>query len=404
MWLLVGISALVTLRLGVLLVAAGLELARRRRDPLPIDGELPRASVIVPAFNEERVLEGTVASLLASDHPDFEILLVDDGSTDATADLARALAARHPAVRALIQPRNGGKSAALNAGIAVATGAHVVTVDADTLLHPTALRRLCAPLLHPGIDAVASNVKVGNRLRWINTWQSLEYVVGLNLNRRAQAALGCITTIPGAACAFRKAALADVGGFSSDTVVEDTDLTLALLEAGKRVVFQPAAVAYTESPDTVAGLFRQRTRWARGYLQCLVKHRRSFLRGGVLGWFGMPDLLFVNVLAYALVPLSLPGLYAVATSVGGPALVAGLASLFVVELGLAVGAYVVDGEDLREIAHVPLRQLVWPWFLLGVFVVAVARFLAGGAQAWGKPARRGVLADEGKAGKTGVVR
>jgi cellulose synthase/poly-beta-1,6-N-acetylglucosamine synthase-like glycosyltransferase len=402
--LLAAISALVTLRLGLLLGAAAVELARRRRDPWPLDAALPRASVIVPAFNEERVLEGTVASLLACDHPDLEIVLVDDGSTDGTAALARALAARHPRVRAVIQAENRGKSAALNAGIAASTGPHVVTVDADTLLHRAALTRLCAPLTRPGVDAVASNVKVGNRLRWLNIWQSLEYVVGLNLHRRGQAALGCITTIPGAACAFRREALADVGGFSSDTVVEDTDLTLALLEAGKRIVFQPAALAYTESPDTVAGLFRQRMRWARGYLQCLWKHRRSFFRPGVLGWFGMPDLLFVNLLVYALVPLSVPGVLVVFDGVGWTAFGWALVGVFGTELVLAAGAYLVDGEDLRELPQVPLRQLVWPWFLLAVFVVVVARLAAGGAQGWGKPARRGVLAEAGKAGRTGVVR
>jgi cellulose synthase/poly-beta-1,6-N-acetylglucosamine synthase-like glycosyltransferase len=401
--LLVAISALLTLRLLLLLGAAAVELARRRRAPWPLDGNLPRASVVVPAFNEERVLEGTVASLLASNHPDLEILLVDDGSTDATATIARALAARHPSVRALVQPQNGGKSAALNAGIAVATGVHIVTVDADTLLHPDALRRLCAPLLVPGVDAVASNVKVGNRLRWINLWQSLEYVVGLNLHRRAQAALGCITTIPGAACAFRRDALVDVGGFSSDTVVEDTDLTLSLLEAGKRIVFQPAAVAYTESPDTLAGLFRQRTRWARGYLQCLWKHRRSFFRRDVLGWFGMPDLLLVNVLFYGLVPLSLPAVASILGAVGWQAAVVGVAGLFAVDLALAAGAYLVDGEDLREVRHVPLRQVLWPWFLLAVFFVAVWRF-ASGAKGWGTPARTGELAEAGKGGRTGVVR
>ncbi|MDP2310176.1 MAG: glycosyltransferase family 2 protein [Pseudomonadota bacterium] len=406
--LLVAITALLALRLLLFVGAAAVELARRRRLPWPLDGELPRASVIVPAFNEERVLEGTVASLLASDHPDLEIILVDDGSTDATATLARALADRHPRVRLLLRPANGGKSAALNAGIAVATGAHIVTVDADTLLHPRALRRLCAPLVLPGVDAVASNVKVGNRQRWINVWQSLEYVVGLNLHRRGQAALGCITTIPGAACAFRREALAEVGGFSSDTVVEDTDLTLCLLEAGKRIVFQPTAVAYTESPDTIGGLFRQRTRWARGYFQCLWKHRRSFFRRDVLGWFGMPDLLLVNVLFYGLVPLSLPALgsllgAASAGTVSWGALAGGVAGLFAVDLAVAAGAYTIDGEDLRELRHVPLRQLVWPWFLLAVFVVAAWRFLSG-ARGWGTPARQGVLAEAGKGGKTGVVR
>ncbi|MFN7147494.1 MAG: glycosyltransferase, partial [Myxococcota bacterium] len=324
--LLAGISTLVLLRLGLLLVAAGVQIARGRRPRAEV-GPLPRVSVVVPAYNEARVLEGTVASLLACEHPDVEIVLVDDGSTDGTGTLAQRLAARHPNVRALVLGKNGGKAAALNAGIAASSGPHVVTVDADTLLAPDALRRLCEALLRPAadggaVDAVASNVKVGNRLRWINLWQSVEYVMGLNLHRRAQAAMGCITTIPGAACAFRRDALADVGGYSTDTVVEDTDLTLCLLEARRRIVYEPAAIAFTESPDTVAGLFRQRTRWARGYLQCLWKHRRSFLRRDVLGWFGMPDLLYVNVLVYALVPLSLPGLVALLRPAGGDAFVA----------------------------------------------------------------------------------
>lgn len=355
--------------------------------------------MIVPAYNEERVLAGTVSSLLAGDHPDVEVILVDDGSTDATADLARGLAARHPRVRALILARNAGKAAALNAGIALATGAHIVTVDADTLLDPRALRRLCAPLCRPGIDAVASNVKVGNRLRWINRWQSVEYIVGLNLGRRAQAALGCITTIPGAACAFRPEALAAVGGFSSDTVVEDTDLTLSLLEAKRRIVFQPAAVAYTETPDTLGALFRQRTRWLRGYLQCLYKHRRAFLRTDVLGWFGMPNLLFTHLLVYLLIPLSIPAIWA-ALHWTGP----GLAGLFGVDLAIAAAAYRVDREDLRELRALPPRQLLWPWFQAGVFVAVWWQLLSRAAPGWGKPPRGGLLADAGAAGHTGVLR
>ncbi len=397
--LLAAISALVTVRLGILLVAAGVQLARRRPRA---EGPLPRVSVIVPAYNEERVLEGTVASLLGSDHPDLEVLVVDDGSTDGTAALARALAARHPRVRALIQPRNGGKAAALNTGIAAATGAQVVTVDADTLVAPDTVRVLCEALT-PGVDAVASNVKVGNRTRWLTRWQSVEYVVGLNLHRRAQAALGCITTIPGAACAFRREALAHVGGFSTDTVVEDTDLTLGLLAAGRRVVYEPAAIAYTEAPDTLVGLFRQRTRWARGYLQCLWKHRRNFLRLDTLGLFGMPDLLFVNVLVYALVPLSAPGLVGLFAPAGLDAFLGALVSFFALDLAIAAAAYRVDREDVRELVHVPVRRLLWPWFLLVVFGVAVGRTLRGSA-GWGKPARRGDLAEAGKAGRAGVLR
>ncbi len=400
---LAAVSTLLSLRLALLIGAAAVEVARQRaREAAPAapGAVLPRVAVLVPAYNEERVLEGTVASLLASDHPALDIVLVDDGSTDGTAAVARRLAAAHPRVRALVLAQNGGKAAALNAGIAATDAPHLVTVDADTLLAPDAVRRLCARLVDA--DAVASNVKVGNRLRWLTTWQSLEYVVGLNLHRRAQAALGCITTIPGAACAFRREAVASAGGFSSDTVVEDTDLTLALLAAKLRIVYEPRAIAFTEAPDTLRGLYRQRTRWARGYLQCLWKHRRSFLRTDVLGVFGMPDLLFVNVLVYALVPLSLPGLVALLAPSGLGAFLGALASLFALDLALAAAAYRVDGEALRELLHVPARRLFWPWFLLTVFAVAVWR-TARGARGWGTPARRGELAEAGKAGRTGVL-
>jgi glycosyltransferase involved in cell wall biosynthesis len=399
--LLAAISALVSLRLAVLLVAAGVGLAReRRRAATPLPAELPPLVVLVPAYNEVRVLEGTVASLLASDHPAFTVCVVDDGSTDGTAPLARRLAAADPRVRALVREVNAGKAAALNAALAATDAPHVVTVDADTLVAPDALRRLAARLADA--DAAASNVKVGNRLSWLTTWQSLEYVVGLNLHRRAQAALGCITTLPGAACAFRRAAIVGVGGFSTDTVVEDTDLTLALLAAGRRVVYAPDAVAFTEAPDTLAGLYRQRTRWARGYLQCLWKHRRSFLRADALGIFGMPDLLFVNLLVYALVPLSVPGIVALFAPGGVEPFLAAIGSLFALDLAIAAAAYLVDGERLRELVHAPARRVVWPFFLLVVFAVAVARSVRR-ATGWGKPVRRGTLAEAGKAGRSGVL-
>ena len=254
------------------------------------------------------------------------------------------------------------------------------------------------PLLSDNVDAVASNVKVGNRLSWLTTWQSLEYIIGLNVARRAQAAISCITTIPGAACSFRPEALAAVGGFSSDTVVEDTDLTLSLQAAGRTILFQPRALAFTESPDTIAGLFRQRRRWMRGYLQCLWKHRRSFLRFDVLGLFGMPNLLFVHLLMYLLVPLSLPPLLRLMTWTGLEPFLLGLLGLFGLDLALAAMACAADDEDFTQLWHVPLRRLLWPWFLLLVFIGVWGWGLLRGEVPWDKPVRRGLLAASGEAG------
>ena len=180
-------------------------------------------------------------------------------------------------------------------------------------------------------------------------------------------------------------------------------LTLSLLAAGRRIVFEPSAVALTEAPDTLQGLFRQRTRWARGYLQCLWKHRGGFFRGGTPGWFGLPDLLLVNVLFYLLVPLSAPGVWALLTPAGPLAFAAALTSFVGLDLVLAAGAVLVDREDPRDLAQVPLRRLLWPWFLVAVFVTAVARTLRRSA-VWGQPARIGQLADAARRGVTTVLR
>lgn len=393
---LVAASALMSLRLLALLCLATMDVWGRRRPAKAGTVTLPPLCVIVPAYNEGAVIEGSVRALLGSDHPQMKVLVVDDGSTDETAALAQRLSADSGGrLRVLVQPENGGKSAALNAGLAASTAVHVATVDADTLVAPCALRRMCEALERHGADAAASNVKVGNRVSWLTHWQSVEYILGLNLNRRAQSALGCITTIPGAASVFRPEAIAVVGGFSLDTVVEDTDMTLSLQRAGKRVLYVPEAVAYTEAPEDWLGLVRQRSRWMRGYLQCLWKHRGAFFRLNVLGWFGMPNLLLVHLLMYIMVPFSLPPLLRLLSWTGPVPLVSGLFGLFGAEVLIAVLAYRVDGENLDEVRHVPLRRLVWPWFLLGVFGLVWWRIWRGGPLRWGKPDRQGRLAASG---------
>lgn len=392
-----AVSALIGLRLVLLVVLAGWDVLRRRRQPPHGAVSLPPLVVIVPAYNESAVIAGTVRSLLAADHPDLRVLVVDDGSTDETAAVVRSLQAGSRGRLALhVQPANGGKAAALNTGLALAGDAPLVaTVDADTLVAPAALRRLCVALLAQDASAAASNVKVGNRINMLTRWQSIEYILGLNLSRRAQAALGCITTIPGAACVFRPEALAGVGGFSTDTVVEDTDLTISLLRSGASIVYVPEAVVFTEAPSDWAGLVRQRSRWMRGYLQCLHKHRAAFWRLDVLGLFGMPNLLFVHLLVYLLVPLSLPPLVRLLEWSGPGPLLWGLAGLFGAELLIAALALLADHEDLRALRHVPARRLVWPWFLLGVFGLVWWRMLRGQATGWGKPDRQGALASAG---------
>lgn len=242
------LGALLLLRWGALVVLSAADWVIRFVRPLPTappsGAAWPAVAVIVPAFNEERVIDGTIDSLLRGDYPDLRVVVVDDGSTDGTWPRIQAWEARDSRVIGVRQHPNGGKAAALDAGVAAGGTDLVVTVDADTVLEPDAIRRLVAPFLHdPRLGAVAGNVKVGNRRGLVTIFQSIEYVTGLNLGRRTQHLLGCVTTVPGAAAAWRRAAIDAVGGVPGDTRVEDTDLTIAVGRAGWRVVYQPEAVA-----------------------------------------------------------------------------------------------------------------------------------------------------------------
>lgn len=400
-----ALTGVLALRWAGLGVAALAEAITRRQDPWgvppPEDPRWTPVAVLIPAFQEEAVLAGTVRTVLRSDHPHLEVVVIDDGSADGTLEVARSLAAEDPRVRVVAQRPNGGKAAALCAGMEACSAPVLVTVDADTLLAPDAVRHLVAPLLRPEVDAVAGNVKVGNRRRWLCRWQSLEYVTELHLARRAQAFLGIITTIPGAAGAFRREAVARAGGWTGDTVTEDTDLTLALLRQGSRVAFAPGARAYTEAPETLSGLLRQRTRWLRGFHQCLWKHRRAFLRLDAVGLLAMPNLLLVHGLVFLLVPAYLSWLFHLTGM--GVQVVPAILAMIGLDLAVAAVACAVDREGLGDLVHAPAWRLGWPLLMTVVFVRVVADELGRVGAGWGRVERRGELARSVAEGATPTV-
>ena len=222
--------------------------------------------MLVPAHNEEKVIGRTLQALVSSDCPELEIIVVDDGSNDRTASIAAAFG---PHGVRVIQLPHSGKAQALRVGFAAADHPVIVALDADTVCGRWTVRRLVEPFGDPRVGAVAGNPKVGNRRTLLTQFQVLEYVVTLNLERRVYSMLNCVPVVPGAVGAWRRTAVARVGGFPADTLAEDTDVTLALGRAGYRVRYLPAAVAYTEAPETLRQLSRQRNRWAFGMLQSL---------------------------------------------------------------------------------------------------------------------------------------
>jgi cellulose synthase/poly-beta-1,6-N-acetylglucosamine synthase-like glycosyltransferase len=257
----------------------------------------PLVSVIVPAFNEELVIEATIRSLLASNYENYEIIVVDDGSRDRTSEIVREHFYSHPRVR-LLTTTNIGKAAALNLGLRHARGEVVVALDADTLFAPQTIGALAHRFYDKQMGAIAGNAKVGNRINIVTRWQALEYITSQNMDRRAFASLNCITVVPGAVGAWRRDLLEQAGGFPSDTLAEDQDLTLHVRRLGYKIGYEENAVAWTEAPDRLRTLAKQRFRWAYGTLQCMWKHSDALFRFryGALGFIAMPNVWIFQIL------------------------------------------------------------------------------------------------------------
>ncbi len=264
----------------------------------------PVVSVLIPAYNEEEVIVYTVNSVLESDYPKLEVIVVDDGSTDGTGELLDSQFGRNPAVRIIHQP-NSGKPAALSHALAEASSAILITIDADTAIEPDAITKLVRHFANPRVGAVAGNVKVGNRVSWLTRWQALEYVTSQNLEKRAFDLLNCIPVVPGALSAWRAEAINEAGGFSADTVAEDTDLTMTIRRAGWKISYEEEAIGWTDAPETAAVLVRQRFRWTFGTLQAFWKHRDTLGRTkyGTLGWIALPNVFLFQLLLPLFSPL-----------------------------------------------------------------------------------------------------
>jgi cellulose synthase/poly-beta-1,6-N-acetylglucosamine synthase-like glycosyltransferase/peptidoglycan/xylan/chitin deacetylase (PgdA/CDA1 family)/spore germination protein YaaH len=285
----------VVLGIGRAVLIAGLAFMPRRAEPVA-ERRPHTVSVVVPAYNEETVIGNTVRSLLRSNYRGFDILVIDDGSTDGTAAAVRSAFADEPRVRLISKP-NGGKAEALNLGFASTDAEIVVALDADTLFEPETIGNLVRHFDNPAVGAVAGNAKVGNRVNLLTRWQALEYITSQNLDRRAFDRLQCIPVVPGAVGAWRRETVLALGGFGSDTLAEDADLTLRVIRAGYRVEYDEAATALTEAPETVPAFLKQRFRWMFGTLQAVWKHRDALFRrkSGAVGMVALPNVLIFQI-------------------------------------------------------------------------------------------------------------
>lgn len=271
-----------------------------RKIKTALDDE-PLVSIIVPGYNEEKVLGACISSILASSYQHFELIMVNDGSTDSTAKVMRDLAEANPYTVIFVDQQNSGKGAALNTGTAYANGEFIMYVDSDGVFGKDTIRQMLKAFDSPKVGAVSGDDRPVNLDRVQTTLLALISHVGTGFIRRALAVVNCLPVVSGNNGLFRLKALKATGPLRTDTLGEDLELTWRIHRAGYRVNFAPQAVVYAESPSTLKGLWRQRVRWARGMLQATRIHK-NMICNPHYGAFGA--YLLFNLLSMIIVPIA----------------------------------------------------------------------------------------------------
>jgi len=295
---------LMTARLIIIGICAVIDRFRKRTTYAG-SGYAPRVAVLIPAYNEEKVIVRTIRSVMMSTYKNLRIIVIDDGSTDATYEVAKAAYPKEIAsgrLTVLTKP-NAGKAEALNYALEHFDEEIYVGIDADTVIAHDAIGRLVALFADPKVGAVAGNAKVGNRVNLWTRWQALEYITSQNFERRALDLFDVVPVVPGAIGAWRTAAVKAGGGYHSNTVAEDADLTMNLLEQGYKAIYEDQALAFTEAPINADGLIRQRFRWSFGSLQAVWKHRGAITTNLAMGLFALPNIVIFQIILPLVSPL-----------------------------------------------------------------------------------------------------
>jgi cellulose synthase/poly-beta-1,6-N-acetylglucosamine synthase-like glycosyltransferase/peptidoglycan/xylan/chitin deacetylase (PgdA/CDA1 family)/spore germination protein YaaH len=363
--------------------------------------KLAPVSIIVPAYNEEVTAIKTIQSLLKIDYPHFEIIFIDDGSKDKTYEMVNAAYGHHPLVKVLTKP-NGGKASALNFGIAHARYDFTVCIDADTQLKDDAVYHLMTYFTDKEIGAVAGTVKVGNETNMITRWQSIEYITAQNMDRRAFDLINSITVVPGAIGAFRKAAISQAGGFTSDTLAEDCDLTMRILKQGFIVKNCAEAIAYTEAPETLSALLKQRFRWSFGVIQSFWKNRSALFnkKYKFFGMVGMPNILIFQIILPLFSPLAdlmmIIGLFG-----DKPGKILTYYVAFVlIDFLVAIIAFKMEKEDYKKLIYIIPQRFIWRQLMYYILFKSIRKALKGELSGWGVLKRTGNVSVKEKALKT----
>lgn len=385
-----GVASVVLLNTVFITLACGQEWRQRRRVPRAPSLACP-VTVAIAAYNEEPVIAKTVESLLRSTHRDLEIIVVNDGSTDGTLKVLEGLAEQHPQMRVIDKP-NGGKSTALNRAFAEASSEFIVTGDADTIFAPDSVSFLVNHLVrNRRVAAVAGLVRVGNIRGLLTAWQGLEYIKSIAVTRTAEHAMGTITVVPGACAAWRRKAVLDVGGFDSRTLAEDCELTVRLQEAGWKIEQDNRAVAYTEAPEGLRRLYKQRIRWTYGNIQVFWMHRNMMfhVRYGLIWMFTIPYAMLSVVMPVLFLPLLYAVMVSKTASGEGATLLPYLIAFTVADVIVSAVGLVITRSSPWYMLVAPIYRVINEPLRAALLYSTVHRAAKGKVQAWNKLLRTG---------------
>lgn len=364
-----------------------------------LNGFTPFISVIVPVYNEEKVVENSVKSLLDLDYENYEIIVVNDGSTDNTKQVIEKLTGFHKGTKSevkisVINKPNGGKASALNAGITYSQAEFVLCMDGDSQLSADCLRMAVRHFQKPEIGAVAGNVKVLNRGKFLTDLQSLEYIEGLNMVRTAQSFMRLVNIIPGPVGLFRKSALEQAGFYSSDTFAEDADLTLKILAKGWKIYYEPRAISYTEAPEKLQQLLKQRYRWTRGIIQSIRKHKKLMINPTInLGDTFVLWNMFYEALIWPTMNIAANIFFIFAALAFGftSLIFFWWAALALLDLTTALYCVAVEKEELRLVAYAIIYRMVFILIIDICKTMSTIEEFLGIKMRWGKLERLGTL-------------
>lgn len=403
---------LAMLRLFIITILAIIKHKKEKTNDL-INSNFPPVSILIPAYNEEITAVKTIESLLQLNYSNFDLLFIDDGSKDKTVEVVTQRFKNNPKLTILTKA-NGGKASALNYGIAHCKNDFIVCIDADTQLNKEAVRNLMMGFVNEEVAAIAGTVKVGNESNFLTKWQSIEYITSQNMDRRAFETLNSITVIPGAIGAFRKSVVIKVGGFTSDTLAEDCDLTMRILKDGHIIKNCTSAMAYTEAPESIEMFLKQRFRWSYGVMQSFWKNRDALFnkKYGYFGMVGMPNILIFQIILPLFAPLA--DLFMIGAIISGIWNLVELGALnlgaiqstfslntsfgqvvfyyiifVVVDIAFAFFAFRIEKEPLKKLISIIPQRFLWRQLMYYVLFKSIRKALKGEMSGWGVLTRTG---------------